>query len=64
MIKVKTRKSAVKRYKKTGTKNFLRKKAYKNHLLQKKSSTQKRRLASSITVKSTEKSTIKKFFNI
>lgn len=64
MNKLKTRKSAVKRYKKTGTNNFIRKKAFKGHLLQKKSSSRKRRLSSSITVRNTERLTVKKFFNI
>ena len=36
MIKLKTRKSAEKRYKKTGTGQFLRRHAYKGHLLMKK----------------------------
>ena len=64
MKKSKTRKSAVKRYKKTATNNFIRRKAYKGHLLQKKSSSRKRRLSGSITVGNTERSTVKKFFNI
>lgn len=64
MNKSKTRKSAVKRYKKTATNNFIRRKAYKGHLLQKKSSSRKRRLSGSITVGNTERSTVKKFFNI
>nr|AOW70788.1 ribosomal protein L35 [Monodopsis sp. MarTras21] len=64
MNKSKTRKSAVKRYKKTATNNFIRRKAFKGHLLQKKSSSRKRRLLSSVTVGKTERSTVKKFFNI
>jgi Ribosomal protein L35. len=36
MIKLKTRKAAEKRYKKTGTGRFLRRHAYKGHLLMKK----------------------------
>lgn len=63
MNKSKTRKSAVKRYKQTANKNFIRKKAFKGHLLQKKSSSRKRRLCSSITVGNTERSTVRKFFN-
>ena len=50
MLKLKTRKSASKRYKKTGTGNFLRRHAYKGHLLRKKSNTQKRRLAQTTCV--------------
>lgn len=63
MNKIKTRRSAVKRYKMTANKKFLRKRAFGAHLLQKKSSSRKRRLSSHITVGSTEGSTIKKFFN-
>jgi len=36
MPKLKTRKAASKRYKKTGAGNFLRRHAYKGHLLRKK----------------------------
>ena len=45
MPKLKTRKAALKRYKKTGAGNFLRRHAYKGHLLMKKSNVQKRRLS-------------------
>ena len=45
MPKLKTRKAALKRYKKTATGNFLRKHAYKGHLLMHKSKTQKRKLS-------------------
>ena len=48
MYKLKTRKAAVKRYKQTGSGNFLRRHAYKGHLLRKKSKTQKRRLSQTI----------------
>jgi len=50
MPKLKTRKAALKRYKKTGTGNFLRRHAYKGHLLMKKSNVQKRRLSQKICV--------------
>ena len=36
MPKLKTRKAAAKRYKRTGAGNFLRRHAYKGHLLMKK----------------------------
>ena len=48
MPKLKTRKAASKRYKKTGAGNFLRQHAYKGHLLMKKSNIQKRRLSQRI----------------
>lgn len=63
MKKSKTRRSALKRYKKTATNKFLRRKSFKGHLLQKKSSSRKRRLLGSVTVGTTETATVKKFFN-
>jgi large subunit ribosomal protein L35 len=59
MFKIKTRKSAAKRYKKTATKNFIRKHAYKSHLLGNKTSAQKRKLSTSICVKKTDRKSIK-----
>lgn len=50
MPKLKTRKAAAKRYKLTGTGNFLRRHAYKGHLLMKKSNKQKRKLSQVICV--------------
>ena len=50
MPKLKTRKAAVKRYKKTANGNFLRHRAYKGHLLRKKSISQKRRLSLTLCV--------------
>jgi large subunit ribosomal protein L35 len=45
MPKLKTRKSAARRFKTTGSGKIVRRKAYKSHLLQHKSSTRKRRLS-------------------
>jgi large subunit ribosomal protein L35 len=45
MPKLKTRKAASKRYKVTGNDNFLRRHAFKGHLLMKKSNKQKRKLS-------------------
>ena len=59
MPKLKTRKAALKRYKKTGTGNFLRRHAYKGHLLMKKSNVQKRRLSQRICVSLHDKKPIK-----
>ena len=42
--KLKTRSSAKKRYKKTGTGKFVRRKAFKGHILEKKSPKLKRNL--------------------
>ena len=50
MPKLKTRKAALKRYKKTGAGNFLRRHAYKGHHLMKKSNVQKRRLSQRVCV--------------
>jgi large subunit ribosomal protein L35 len=45
MPKLKTRKAAAKRFRATGSGKIVRRKAYKNHLLQHKTSTRKRRLS-------------------
>jgi large subunit ribosomal protein L35 len=50
MPKLKTRKAASKRYKVTGSDNFLRRHAFKGHLLMKKSNRQKRKLSQIICV--------------
>ena len=42
--KLKTRSSTQKRYKKTGTGKFIRRKAFKGHILEKKSPKRKRHL--------------------
>ena len=50
MPKLKTHKAAAKRYKITGNNNFLRRHAFKGHLLMKKSNKQKRKLSQTIRV--------------
>ena len=50
MPKLKTRKAASKRYKITGSNNYLRRHAYKGHLLMKKSNRQKRKLSQIVRV--------------
>jgi large subunit ribosomal protein L35 len=50
MPKLKTRKAAAKRYKSIGNQNFLRRHAFKGHLLMKKSNKQKRKLSQTICV--------------
>ena len=50
MPKLKTRKAASKRYKVTGSGNFLRRHAFKGHLLMKKSNRRKRKLSQTICV--------------
>ena len=44
MPKMKTDRGAAKRFKVTGTGKLMRRRAFKNHLLEKKSATRKRRL--------------------
>jgi len=50
MPKLKTRKAVTKRYKITGTNLFIRRHAYKGHLLMKKSNRQKRKLSQIVSV--------------
>jgi large subunit ribosomal protein L35 len=50
MPKLKTRKAASKRYKMTGGDNYLRRHAFKGHLLRKKSNRQKRKLSQRLCV--------------
>jgi large subunit ribosomal protein L35 len=59
MPKLKTRKAAAKRYKRTGNDNFLRRHAFKGHLLMKKSNRQKRRLSQVTCVHSSDVKSIK-----
>lgn len=59
MPKLKTRKAASKRYKVTGNQNFLRRHAYKGHLLMKKSNRQKRKLSQVILVNASDTKAIK-----
>lgn len=59
MPKLKTRKAAAKRYKVTGSDNFLRRHAYKGHLLMKKSNRQKRKLSQTICVSDNDTKSIK-----
>ena len=59
MPKLKTRKSAQKRYKKTSAGNFLRRHAYKGHLLMHKSNRQKRKLSQRLCVSTSDSKPIK-----
>ena len=59
MLKLKTRKATVKRYKITGTDKFLRRHAFKGHLLMKKSKKQKRKLSQVICVSKVDTKAIK-----
>ena len=59
MIKLKNRKAALKRYKKTAAGNFIRRHAYKGHLLMHKSKTQKRKLSITVLVSPNDNKPIK-----
>ena len=58
MSKLKTRKAAAKRYKITGSDHFLRRHAFKGHLLMKKSNRPKRKLSQIIRVNKSDTKTI------
>jgi large subunit ribosomal protein L35 len=45
MPKLKTRKAAAKRFRRTGSGKIMRRKAFKNHMLEHKTSARKRRLS-------------------
>ena len=60
MPKMKTNRSAAKRFKKTGTGKLVRNKAYKRHILTKKSTKNKRNLRKDIVVDSTNVNNMKK----
>ncbi|WFR56753.1 50S ribosomal protein L35 [Anaerocolumna sp. AGMB13025] len=60
MPKIKTNRSAAKRFKKTGTGQLKRMKAYKSHILTKKSTKRKRNLRKATLVDSTKVKNMKK----
>ncbi|GAA0181902.1 50S ribosomal protein L35 [Clostridium sediminicola] len=60
MPKMKTHRGAAKRFKKTGTGKLKRAKAYKSHILTKKSSKRKRNLRQTTTVCASEEKVMKK----
>ncbi len=60
MPKLKTKKAAAKRFKKTGTGKLKRMKAYKSHILTKKSAKRKRNLRKATTTDASNVKTMKK----
>ena len=54
MPKLKTRKAAAKRFKATGSGKFIRRRAFRNHLLDHKTPKQKRHLATKAVVHETD----------
>ena len=64
MPKVKTSRAAAKRFKKTGTGQLKRMKAYKSHILTKKSAKRKRNLRKGTTLTSADEKRIKSVLNV
>ena len=60
MPKIKTNRAAAKRFKKTGTGKLKRNKAYKSHILTKKSTKRKRNLRKDIVTDATNSKVMKK----
>ncbi len=60
MPKMKTHKGAAKRFSKTGTGKTKRRKAYKGHILTKKTAKRKRRLGQSTTLSKSDEKRIKR----
>ena len=60
MPKIKTNRSAAKRFKKTGTGQLKRMKAYKSHILTKKSTKRKRNLRKATILDATKVKSMKK----
>ena len=60
MPKMKTSKTAAKRFKKTGSGKLQREQAMRQHLFEKKPSTRTRRLAGDVDVHSTDEKNIKR----
>jgi len=58
MPRLKTKSGAKKRFKVTGTGKIKRKRAFKNHILTKKETKQKRRLSKKVTVKKSDENNI------
>ena len=59
MPKLKTKSGAKKRFKVTGSGKIKRKRAYKRHILTKKTTKQKRRLSNSVLVKKVDMGNVK-----
>ena len=64
MPKMKTDKGAAKRFKITGSGKIMREKAFRSHLLEKKSSRRTRRLAGSTEVHGTDQRAVRRMLGI
>ena len=60
MPKIKTNRAAAKRFKKTGTGKLVRHKAYKSHILTKKTTKRKRNLRKNTLISSAMENNVKK----
>jgi len=60
MPKMKTHRGAAKRFKATGTGKLRRRRAFRNHILEKKPSTRTRRLKDEVTLASGDEARIKR----
>lgn len=58
MPKLKTRRAAAKRFRKSGSGKIMRRKAFKNHLLEKKSSKRKRNLSGAFVLNDSDKDNV------
>ena len=58
MPKLKTRRAAAKRFRRTGSGKIARRKAFKSHLLQKKSTLRKSRLSKSVILNEADKENV------
>lgn len=64
MPKMKSNRGAAKRFKKTGTGKFKRKKAYKAHLLTKKNASRKRKLRKGALVSTADRKRIGRLLSV
>ena len=64
MPKIKTNRAAAKRFKATGTGKLKRNKAYKSHILTKKSTKRKRNLRQATITDATNVKNMKRFYHI
>ena len=64
MPKMKTHRGAAKRFKLTGSGKIMRRKAFKNHILEKKSSKRKRRLGSEAEVTGGDRDRMKRLLGL
>jgi large subunit ribosomal protein L35 len=64
MPKMKTHRGAAKRFKVTGSGRILRRKAYLNHILEKKSPARKRRLSGTTEVAAGDRSQVKRLLGL